>query len=335
MVFQNINDLEVTGIVTAKTYKVLTSDKAKNDFNLLEQGSFDGDSELKVTALQERLVELKYYYDEVTGFYGELTESAVKQFQKNNDLQVTGVADPETQLRIFSDKAKENPYAGSVCYGEIGALIEKLQKRLIDLRYLSGLVTGKFDDATLEAVHDYQKTAGLAEDDKLTAEQLEVFYSDKAVKSADYETMKYGFSGEDVAQLQSRLASLRYYDDKTSGVYGKSLVAAVESFQKDFDLEVTGVADAKTVEAIKTEAQRESTHVGEQLILKTATISDNALAGVADVKNVEIKMSKPDENDFSKTLIALGAVLAVVLLFTVVFVFELRKKSAKQKANKK
>ena len=46
-------------------------------------------------------------------------------------------------------------------------------------------------------------------------------------------------------------------------------------------------------------------------------------------------MSKPDENDFSKTLIALGAVLAVVLLFTVVFVFELRKKSAKQKANKK
>ena len=196
-------------------------------------------------------------------------------------------------------------------------------------------MTGKFDDATLEAVHDYQKTAGLAEDDKLTAEQLEVFYSDKAVKSADYETMKYGFSGEDVAQLQSRLASLRYYDDKTSGVYGKSLVAAVESFQKDFDLEVTGVADAKTVEAIKTEAQRESTHVGEQLILKTATISDNALAGVADVKNVEIKMSKPDENDFSKTLIALGAVLAVVLLFTVVFVFELRKKSAKQKANKK
>ena len=335
MVFQNMNDLEVTGIVTAKTFKVLKSDKAKNDFNLLEQGSFDDGSELSVTSLQERLAELKYYYDEITGFYGELTASAVKQFQKNNELQATGAADPETQLRLFSDKAKENPNAGCAVYGESGALIEKLQKRLIELRYLSGIVTGKFDDATLEAVKIYQKTAGLAEDDKLTAEQLEVLYSDKAVKPTDFAVMKYGFSGEDVAQLQSRLASLKYYDGKTSGVYSKAVVASVESFQKDFGLDVTGIADVKTVEAIKTETQRESNHVGEQLILKTATVSDNALAGVADVKSGEIKMSKTTDNDFAKTLIVLGAVLAVVLLFTAVFVVEMKKKSAKQKADKK
>ena len=335
MVFQNMNDLDVTGVVTAKTYKVLKSDKAKNDFNLLEQGAVDNSIELKVTALQERLSELKYYYDDITGYYGELTASAIKQFQKNNELTVTGAADPETQLKLFSDKAKENPNAGCVVYGESGALIEKYQKRLIELRYLSGLVTGKFDDATLEATHIYQKTAGLAEDDKLTPEQLEVFYSDKAVKPADYEVMKYGFSGEDVAQLQSRLASLKYYNDKTSGVYTKAVAASVEQFQKDFDLDVTGIADAKTVEAIKKETQRESNEAGEQYILKTVTISDNALAGVADVKPAEVKMSKTVENDFAKTLIALGAVLVVVLLFTAVFVFELKKKSSKQKADKK
>ncbi len=337
MLFQNNNDLEVTGIVTAKTYKVLKSNKAKNDFSFLEQGAFDGGTSLPVTALQERLAELKYYYDEITGFYGELTSSAVKQFQKNNELEATGSADPDTQLKIFSSDAKVNPFAGSVSYGESGSLVAKLQKRLIELRYFPGVVTDKFDDATLEAVHSYQKAAGLKEDERLTAEQLEVLYSDEAVKPADYSTMKFGFSGEDVAQLQSRLASLKYYDGKTSGVYSKAVVSAVENFQKDFDLEVTGWADEKTQEAIKTESQRETVHAGEQLILKTAAISDNALAGIADVKTAEIVLNTANEQtEFTRMLVVLGTVFAAALLFAVVFIAELKKKAAaKQYVHKK
>ncbi len=337
MIFQSNNDLEVTGIVTAKTYKVLKSNKAKNDFDLLAEGSFDIGASLSVTALQERLAELKYYYDEITGFYGELTSSAVKLFQKNNDLEATGDADPDTQLKVFSADAIANPNAGGLSYGECGALVGKLQKRLIELRFLSAVATDKFDDATLEAVHSYQAAAGLKEDDKLTAAQLEVLYSDDAVKVADFSTMKFGFSGEDVAQLQSRLASLKYYDGKTSGVYSKSVVSAVESFQKDFGLEVTGVADEATQETIKTEAQRENAHVGEQLIMKTATISDHALANAAKDQTAEIVLNAANEQtDLTRMLVIIGSVFTLVLLAAIVIVKETKKKAAaKQSSHKK
>lgn len=327
MMFQTKNELEVTGIVTALTYKVLKSDKAVADFNLLQVGSFDDGTTLPtVTALQERLTELKYYYDDITGFYGDLTASSVKQFQKNNALEITGTADPETQLHIFSSEAKENPNANGISYGEVNSLVANAQKRLVELRYYSGVTSDKFDDAMLEAVHAYQKAAGLKESDLLTAEQLEVLYSEDAVKSPEYNTLRYGFSGEDVAQLQSRLASLKYYDGKTSGTYSKSVGAAVEAFQKDYNLPVTGMADETTQEAVKTQAQRESTHVGEQLILKTATISDNALAGVTDVKTPEIVLNTHEQNDLSQTLIILASVVGISLLFAIVFIVELKRK---------
>ena len=337
MIFQSNNDLEVTGIVTAKTYKVLKSNKAKNDFNLLEEGAIDSGASLSVTALQERLAELDYYYDEITGFYGELTSSAVKLFQKNNELEPTGNADPDTQLKVFSAAAVANHNAGGLSYGECGTMVGKMQKRLIELRFLSGVETNKFDDATLEAVHSYQAAAGLAEDDKLTADQLAVLYSDEAVRPADFSTMKFGFSGEDVAQLQSRLASLNYYDGKTSGTYSKAVVSAVESFQKDFDLDVTGIADEATQEAIKTESQRENAHAGEQLIMQTVTISDHALASAAKGQTAEIVLNaKNEQTDFTRMLVIVGSVFAVALLFAVIFVKELKKKAAaKQTADKK
>ena len=340
MMFQTKNNLDVTGIVTALTYKVLKSNQAVADFNLLQTGSFDDGAVLPtVTALQERLTELKYYYDDITGYYGEVTASSVKQFQNNNALEATGIADPETQLHIFSSNAKTNPLAYSVSYGDMNSLVLKMQERLVELRYFSGVVSEKFDDAVLEAVHAYQKASGLKESDRLTSRQLKVLYSDEAVKSPDFNTLRYGFSGADVAQLQSRLASLKYYTGKTSGTYSKDVVSAVESFQKDYGLEVTGIADEATQEAVKTQAQRETTHVGEQLILKTAAISDNALAGVAEVKTPEIIVNNhTEQSDMSQAMIILACVFGFSVLFAVVFIVELKRKkkamTAKQ-TNKK
>lgn len=326
MLFQNYNNLDVTGIVDTNTYNVMKSSKAKSNFKTLENGEFDDGTTLPITALQTRLTELKYYYDDITGFYGDLTESAVKQFQKDNKIKATGIADKTTQAKIFNRNAKENPNAGSVVYGQSGAMVLKMQKRLIELRYLSGIVNEKFDDATLDAVNAYQEAAGLEKAKKMTAEQLEGLYAENAPKSPDFDTLKYGFTGDDVAQLQSRLAALKYYDGKTSGVYSQAVVAAVESFQKDFNLKVTGIADKETLDTVKTEAQRASSQVGEQLILQTATIADNALAGLADSKSAEIAITQQSQSDLIRTAVVLGIVVVFAGFLTAVFVVELKKR---------
>ncbi|MCY7282148.1 MAG: peptidoglycan-binding protein [Cyanobacteria bacterium CAN_BIN43] len=49
-----------------------------------------GDSGEDVKALQQRLTERKYYTGPVTGFYGDLTEAAVRNLQRSNNLPIDG-----------------------------------------------------------------------------------------------------------------------------------------------------------------------------------------------------------------------------------------------------
>ena len=65
----------------------------------------EGDSGTQVTALQNALTTLNYYYGEITGHYGSLTTKAVKRFQDDNDLTVDGVAGPKT-IELINTKAK-------------------------------------------------------------------------------------------------------------------------------------------------------------------------------------------------------------------------------------
>ena len=55
-----------------------------------------------VSALQENLTALGFYYGDITGHFGSMTEAAVKKFQKSRGLSQTGVANKTTQNAIVS-----------------------------------------------------------------------------------------------------------------------------------------------------------------------------------------------------------------------------------------
>lgn len=63
-----------------------------------------------VYKIQTELATLGYFDDEATGYFGDVTESAVVMFQFENGLDTTGEVDEETFEVIFSEKALENPY---------------------------------------------------------------------------------------------------------------------------------------------------------------------------------------------------------------------------------
>ena len=73
----------------------------------------------------------------------------------------------------------------------------------------------------------------LADDELIVEEQV-------------FRTLSQGVEGEDVRRMQIRLAALEYYAGDLTGVYGANTRSAVEAFQADFGLEVTGVADPTT-----------------------------------------------------------------------------------------
>ena len=59
--------------------------------------------------------------------------------------------------------------------------------------------------------------------------------------------LQYGDTGDDVLALQTRLKDLNYYTGNLSGRFREGTRKAVETFQGDFDLDQTGVADLRTL----------------------------------------------------------------------------------------
>lgn len=70
----------------------------------------NGDYSENITLIQNKLTSLGYFSEEATGYYGDLTESAVIKFQFENGLNTTGNVDEATYKVLFSAKALENPY---------------------------------------------------------------------------------------------------------------------------------------------------------------------------------------------------------------------------------
>ena len=73
----------------------------------LKKGDEDEDGSKDVFELQHRLWNLDYIIgvDNVTGYYGDMTEQAVKDFQKAAGLEVTGAADNKTIKTLFMSDA--------------------------------------------------------------------------------------------------------------------------------------------------------------------------------------------------------------------------------------
>ena len=59
--------------------------------------------------------------------------------------------------------------------------------------------------------------------------------------------LQYGDEGEAVLALQTRLKDLKYYTGELSGRFREKTRKAVETFQADFELDQTGIADLRTL----------------------------------------------------------------------------------------
>lgn len=94
----------------------------------------------EVTAIQQELKARGLFKDDVTGYYGPITEAAVKRFQKQQGISQTGIAGPATLkalgisvgsipaateanisllARIISAEARGEPYEGQVAVGAV------------------------------------------------------------------------------------------------------------------------------------------------------------------------------------------------------------------------
>ncbi|PSB08268.1 hypothetical protein C7B61_14785 [filamentous cyanobacterium CCP1] len=237
------------------------------------QGEERGES---IAALQRQLANLGYYNGEITGYYGPQTQDAVIRFQQDMGLAPDGIVGPATSQALYqygssSGGARQPQSAGAslptIQLNQSGEQVAELQRRLSDLGYYSGSITGNFDYSTEAAVMQFQRDNALTADgivgssteEALRRPSSEIARPDAPATPANPSPtesdrsdglLRLGDNGQIVSDLQLRLKELGFYQGEVTGVYGPETEAAVLAFQQSQGLLADGVVGPQVSSAL-------------------------------------------------------------------------------------
>ncbi|MBQ3423849.1 MAG: peptidoglycan-binding protein [Clostridia bacterium] len=102
---------ELTAVTNGEKVTVAASPTPTPEPQALYNTLSKGDKSDEVLELQNRLFMLGFLLDDRDGAFGSKTQTAVKLFQQAAGLEATGIADSETQQRLYAEDAPRTEYA--------------------------------------------------------------------------------------------------------------------------------------------------------------------------------------------------------------------------------
>lgn len=263
--FQRQSGLDVTGRLDAPT-RTLLSQYADQDIN--------------PKSIQQRLIDLGYLGGTADGKLGAKSANAVKVFQRLNGLSVTGKANGETVLRLFSDQVAALPEGLSA--GDKGEVVEQLQTSLMRYGFMSEPLDGEYGRTTTSAVQAFQQhliDQGIPVEKTGTASPVTLYclYSD--AYSSYLRDVSEGMTDGEVGRVERRLHDLGYMDAAADDTFDDYAREALTMFQWKAGVDATGTADRGTVDALFSDAAPRADHCAAHEIAK----GDSGLA-VRDVE---------------------------------------------------
>ncbi len=209
--FQSDFSLLQTGEADIETQEMIFS----AEYRPLRLGSVGED----VRLLQIRLNALGYYTGKISGTYLPATQEAVKLFQQCMGENATGLADVETLILLYAEDAltyeqglellpKETPappmeeqividddvifltpaptvaFKKQLKYESKGETVKEVQRRLTELGYYEGNISGNFLGHTRNAVKAFQEQNALEVDGIIGEATWNVLFNDPDVRGA-------------------------------------------------------------------------------------------------------------------------------------------------------
>src|SRR5690625_2031659 len=232
--FQEYFNLEVDGIAGPQTQNKITE--------VLDSPFQNGRRHQDIIQLKKDLDFLGYKaFTNPTTYYGVQTKELVESFQKDYGLPVSGIPDSVTRAKI------KELVKGPMFNGLRRDDVISLKRNLVKLGFASFTnPTNLYGPQTEKAVRDFQsyyKLAVTGVADKDTVNRLE------DIAESPFQN---GRRHNDTIQLKKDLDFLGYkaFTNPTT-YYGVQTKESVESFQKDYGLPASGIADSVTRAKIK------------------------------------------------------------------------------------
>lgn len=212
--FQNRNTSYSDGVAGPETLRKLYSSSAQKTSvpaAIIGSSLREGDEGASVRLVQQRLKKLGYYNGNVDGDYGSGTVSAVKTFQRQNNLTADGVAGSGTIAKLFSSSARS---------------------------YSPATPTPRPAPTRKPTAAPWVTPTPLPPN---------VYVLVTQAPEGSYATLRRGMYGKPVEQMQQYLKNQGYYNGVTDGYYGEGTEEAVKAFQRTKGLYVDGVAGPATL----------------------------------------------------------------------------------------
>lgn len=187
-----------------------------------------------VAAVQRGLNDLGYSAGPVDGLMGSRTRNAIRAYQIDNGLPVSG--QPSRSLNEhLQGTLMAGVSPGPMPSVDSSAIVE-IQTRLRDRGYNVSAINGMLDASTTAAIRAFQGDAGLPVSGQATLalrDQLRIGTSPSASRS---------LTRLQVVSLQSALTERGYDAGPADGVVGPRVRGAIRTYQSDAGLPVTGEA---------------------------------------------------------------------------------------------
>jgi peptidoglycan hydrolase-like protein with peptidoglycan-binding domain len=137
----------------------------------------NGSKGTEVKKLQQQLKSLGYFKGEITGYFGSVTEAAVKSFQKKSGLGTDGIVGSNTYKKVFEQSKL------TAMQTEREKII-KIQQSLIKLGLYNGKTDGINGTGTTVAIKKFQAANQLEASGSLNAATEKAILSDKGLTIA-------------------------------------------------------------------------------------------------------------------------------------------------------